>query len=124
MENGQTEYATIDEYIRQFPEDIQEKLTALRETIRQNAPDATEKISYRMPTFYLGGNLVHFAAFKRHIGFFPTAEGVEAFAEEIKEYKTSKGTMQFPLDKPLPLGLVAKIVQHRVKENTSKKAKK
>ena len=111
---------TIDEYITGFPEDIQEKLEALRATIRKAAPNAEETISYGMPTFFLKGNLVHFAAFKNHIGFYPAPSGIEAFNEELSLYKTSKGAAQFPIDKPLPLGLVSKIVKYRVKQNLDK----
>jgi uncharacterized protein YdhG (YjbR/CyaY superfamily) len=98
-------------------------LEKLRQTIRTAAPDATEKISYRIPTFYLNGNLVHFAAFKHHIGFYPTSNGVSAFQDELSKYKTSKGAIQFPLDKPLPLELVKKIVGFRVTENLKETAK-
>src|SRR4051812_1753369 len=111
---------TIDEYMTGFPEDVQEKLEALRATIRKAAPDAEEIISYGMPTFYLKSNLVHFAAFKNHIGFYPAPSGIEAFNEELSPYKTSKGAAQFPIDKPLPLSLVSKIVQYRVKQNLEK----
>ncbi len=115
--------ATIDEYITGFPVEVQAMLEKLRQTIRTAAPDATEKISYRIPTFYLNGNLVHFAAFKHHIGFYPTSSGVSAFQDELSKYKTSKGAIQFPLDKPLPLELVKKIVGFRVTENLKKTAK-
>jgi uncharacterized protein YdhG (YjbR/CyaY superfamily) len=113
---------TIDEYITGFPEDIQEKLEALRAIIRKAAPDAEEIISYAMPTFYLKGNLVHFAVFKNHIGFYPAPSGIETFREELLPYKTSKGAAQFPIDKPLPLSLVSKIVKYRVKQNQEKAA--
>jgi uncharacterized protein YdhG (YjbR/CyaY superfamily) len=113
---------TIDEYIMGFPEDIREKLEALRATIRKAAPEAEEIISYAMPTFYLRGNLVHFAAFKNHIGFYPAPSGIETFKEELSLYKTSKGAAQFPIDKPLPLSLVSKIVKFRVKQNLEKVA--
>lgn len=116
--------ATIDEYITGFPVDAQAMLEKLRQTIRKAAPDATEKISYRIPTFYLNGNLVHFAAFKHHIGFYPTSSGVSAFQDELSKYRTSKGAIQFPLDEPLPLKLVKKIVGFRVTENSKKTAKK
>ena len=115
--------ATIDEYIAGFPRDIQVMLERLRKTIGKAAPAATEKISYRIPTFYLNGNLVHFAAFKHHIGFYPTSSGIGAFRDELGEYNASKGAVQFPLDKPLPLKLVRKIVEYRVKENSRKTAK-
>ena len=108
---------TIDEYIAQFPADIQERLSTIRQIIRQAAPDASEKISYGMPTFYLNKNLVHFAAFKKHIGFYPAPHGITAFEEELSEYKSSKGAVQFPLSKPLPLDLIKRIVIFRAEEN-------
>jgi len=120
MEKDQAIPATIDEYISRYPPEIREKLEALRKVIRGSAPDAKEKISYRMPAFDQGGILVYFAAFKDHIGFFPTASGVEAFKGELSEYKTSKGTIQFPLDKPMPFDLVRRIVKFRVSENLKK----
>lgn len=110
----------IDEYIQQFSEDVQEKLQALRQTIQENAPKATEKISYAMPTFAQEGNLVHFAAYKNHIGFYPTPSGIEAFQEELSPYESSKGAVQFPIDQPLPLALIGRIVQYRVEENLAK----
>ncbi len=113
-----TQFTNIDEYIRIQPEDIQAKLKQLRELIKELAPESVEAISYQMPTFKLNGkNLVHFAAFKNHIGFYPFPSGIEAFKEETKDFVTSTGTIQFPLDKPLPLSLIKKIVQFRVKEN-------
>jgi uncharacterized protein YdhG (YjbR/CyaY superfamily) len=114
-------YKTIDEYIQTFPEDIQSILQKMRETIHQAAPEAEEVISYQMPAFKLKGILVYFAAAKQHIGFYPTASGVEAFQKELASYKTSKGAIQFPLDKPIPYDLVEKIVKFRVKENLAKK---
>ncbi len=110
-------FTSIDEYISNCPEDIQKKLKDMRATIRAAAPDATEKISYQIPTFYLKGNLVHFGALKNHIGFYPTPSGVQAFIKETKKYASTKGAIQFPLDEPLPLKLVSKIVKFRVKEN-------
>jgi uncharacterized protein YdhG (YjbR/CyaY superfamily) len=112
---------TIDSYIKPFPEDTRQLLDQLRSTIRKAAPQATEKISYGMPTFYYNGNLVHFAAFKNHIGFFPTPSAIEAFKKELMDYKTSKGTVQFPMADPLPLKLIARMVKFRVKENAAKK---
>ncbi len=112
--------ATIDEYIAAFPADVQERLQAIRATIHAAAPQATEAISYAMPTFKLNGNLVHFAAFKHHIGFYPAPSGLEAFAERLAPYKHSKGAVQFPLDQPLPLDLVTAITQFRVAETTKK----
>jgi uncharacterized protein YdhG (YjbR/CyaY superfamily) len=108
----------IDEYIAGCPEDIQGKLKELRATIKKAAPGAEERISYHMPAFYLNGILVYFAAQTRHIGFYPTSSGVKTFMNELGSYKTSKGAIQFPLDKPLPLELVTRIVQYRAKENS------
>jgi uncharacterized protein YdhG (YjbR/CyaY superfamily) len=114
MKKGGT---VIDDYIARFPKDIQARLSAIRKAIRQAAPEAVEKISYGMPTFYLNGNLVHFAAFKNHIGFYPTPSGITGFEKELKKYKRAKGSAQFPYDEDLPLDLVRKIVEFRVKEN-------
>jgi uncharacterized protein YdhG (YjbR/CyaY superfamily) len=116
-------FITIDQYILNFPLDIQKKLTKLRSVINENAPGVEEKISYQMPTFYLKGNLVHFAAYKKHIGFYPTPSAIEFFQKELKEYKTSKGAIQFPIDNPLPYDLIKRIVEFRVKENLSKDKK-
>ena len=107
----------IDAYIASFPEEIQQKLQQLRHTIRAAAPEASEAISYGMPTFKLHGNLVHFAAYSKHIGFYPAPSGIEAFEPELQPYKHAKGSVQFPIDKPLPLELVAKMVHRRVQEN-------
>jgi len=106
-----------DEYIANFPIHIQKILEELRSTIKKAAPEASEKISYQMPAFTLEGNLVYFAAHTNHIGFYPTSSGVEAFKKELAGFKISKGSIQFPLDKPLPLNLITKIVTFRVKEN-------
>ena len=114
---------TIDEYIATFPESIQEILQNIRQAIKESAPQAQEAISYRIPTFKLNGNLVHFAAFKDHIGFFPTSSGVDAFQKELSGYETSKGTIRFLLDKPIPFDLIRKIVKFRVKENLERKRK-
>lgn len=103
-----------------FPDDVQEKLQAIRRTVHECAPEAVEAISYSMPTFKLNGNLVHFAAFQRHIGFYPTASSIAAFQEKLGRYHHSKGAVQFPLDEPLPLGLVREIVMYRVEENRAK----
>ncbi len=112
-----TEYSTIDEYIQGFPEDVQSRLEKIRQTIKNAAPVAVEAISYRMPTFKLKGkNLVHFAAFKNHIGFYPIPSGIEAFKEELSIYKQGKGSVQFPLEKPIPYDLIRRIVEFRVKE--------
>jgi uncharacterized protein YdhG (YjbR/CyaY superfamily) len=93
-------------------------LHKIRETIQEAAPEAIEKISYQMPTFYLKGNLVHFAAYKKHIGFYPAPSGIEAFIAQIKVYKYAKGSVQFPIDQPIPYGLITDIVKYRVKENS------
>lgn len=122
MTSDRGEITTIDQYIQAQPEDVREVLAELRETIRRAAPEATEKISYRMPTFDYLGNLVHLAAFKSHIGFYPTPSGIEAFRDELQRYKHAKGSVQFPLTEPLPLDLVARIVQFRVEENAEKSA--
>lgn len=111
----------IDEYIAKFPIEVQEKLQKIRKIVRDAAPEATEKISYQMPTFYLYGNLVHFAAYKKHIGFYPTPSGITSFDEELAPYKRAKGSVIFPLDKPIPYDLIDKIVRFRVDENLQKK---
>ncbi len=113
-------FQNIDEYIAAFPKDIQEILMQIRETIHKAAPEALEKISYQMPTFYLNGNLVHFAAYKKHIGFYPAPSGIESFKKELSVYKGAKGSVQFPLDKPIPLDLISKIVKFRISENLKK----
>lgn len=110
----------IEDYISTIPEDRQAKLQQLYTTIKQLVPQATEKISYGMPTFYLNGNLVHFANAKNHIGFYPTPSAIEAFKNELKDFKTSKGAIQIPLDRELPVDLIKKIVLFRVEENTEK----
>ncbi len=125
MITQKTKPNTIDEYIAGLPKDSQTKLEELRAAISAAAPGAEESISYGIPTFKLNGNLVHFAAYKNHIGFYPAPRGIEAFKKELAMYEGGKGTIQFPLDKPLPLSLVTKIVQFRVKDNLAiAKAKK
>ncbi len=115
---------SIDEYIAEFPEETQNLLQELRELIRATAPDATETISYAIPTFDLNGrHLVHFAGFERHIGFYPVPSGMEAFKDELKPYKQGKGSVQFPLDQPLPTDLIRRIVLFRVEENTGRTSK-
>jgi uncharacterized protein YdhG (YjbR/CyaY superfamily) len=114
----------IDDYIERFPKDIQKMLEEMRTTIQKAAPQAEEAIKYAMPTFVLNGNLVHFAAFKNHIGFYPAPQGIEEFKKELAKYNGSKGAVQFPLDKPLPLALVSKIVKFRVKKNLEQLRKK
>lgn len=116
----QTIPKSIDEYILQFPQEIQEILKTLRTVIKDSAPNAEEKISYGMPTFVLNGNLVHFAAYKNHIGFYPTPNGIHTFQQELSGYKTSKGAVQFPIGKPIPYELISQIVKFRVEENQSK----
>ncbi len=113
----QTAPTTIDAYIAAFPEDVQAILQQIRQLIHDTAPEATEAISYGMPTFKLHGNLVHFAAFKNHIGFYPVPSGMAAFQEELSAYKQGKGSVQFPLDRPMPYDLIRRIVQFRVAEN-------
>jgi uncharacterized protein YdhG (YjbR/CyaY superfamily) len=107
---------TIDDYISRFPEGVQNLLQKLRTVIKKAAPDAYETINYGIPTFKLGGNLVHFAAFKNHIGFYPTPSAIEVFKNELAPYDVSKGTVKFPLGKPIPFELVEEIVKYRVNE--------
>ena len=111
---------TVDDYIASCPSDIQGILLELRNTIRKAAPGSEERISYQMPAFFQKGILVYFAAQKNHIGFYPTSSGIEAFKEELSEYGLSKGTVRFPLDKPLPLNLISQIVKFKVMENLEK----
>ena len=120
MRSDQTAPKDIDEYIAGFPPDIQEILEEIRMTIRKAAPDAEETIKYRMPTFTLKGNLVHFAAFKKHIGFYPAPTGIEEFQNELSVYEGGKGSVQFPLDRPIPFDLISKIVKFRVEENLAR----
>ncbi len=112
----------VDKYISNFPKDIRVLLESIRETIRKSAPKAEEAIKYGIPTFVLHGNLVHFGGYKHHIGFYPTPSGINAFEKELSIYKKAKGSVQFPIDKPLPLNLITKIVKFRVKENLKNKA--
>jgi uncharacterized protein YdhG (YjbR/CyaY superfamily) len=116
-------YESIDAYIATFPDEIQTILQKLRQTIQDAAPDAAEAISYQMPTFKLHGNLVHFAAFKKHIGLYPTPSGVDAFEQELAPYKKAKVSIQFPLDQPIPYELVTKIVEYRMQEQQARKKK-
>lgn len=124
MDSKKAGFRSIDEYIATFPEDIQKILQEIRATVQAAAPDAKEKISYQMPTFDLKGNLVHFAAFKNHIGFYPTPSGTEAFREEIARYQGAKGSIRFPLNEPMPLDLIRRIVEFRVAENLKKAEEK
>lgn len=118
--NSKNTPQSVDEYVASCPKDVQPILEQLRATVREAAPQAEETISYRMPAYKQNGILVYFAAFKDHIGFFPTADGVEAFKNKLSAYKTSKGTLKFPLDRPMPLELVKEIVRYRVKKNSEK----
>jgi uncharacterized protein YdhG (YjbR/CyaY superfamily) len=120
MEPDHESVKSIDDYIAVFPPHIQEILGKIREVIRRGAPGAQETIKYRMPTFTLNGNLVHFAAFKNHIGFYPIPTGIEQFKAELSSYKGGKGSIQFPLDQPIPYDLIEKIVRFRVGENLKK----
>jgi len=121
MQTKKKQSTIIDEYISKFPKDVRDVLEELKRVIKKTAPKAEETIRYGIPTFTLNGNLVHFAAFKNHIGFYPTPSAIEAFKKELSPFKQSKGTVQFPLDKPIPLELVKKIVEFRVQHNTSNK---
>jgi uncharacterized protein YdhG (YjbR/CyaY superfamily) len=120
MDNAKSGFTSIDAYIATFPVEIQGILQEIRATIKAAAPEAEEKISYQMPTFFLNGNLIHFAAFKHHIGLYPTPNGVEAFAQELSQYKGAKGSVQFPLDQPMPLDLISRIVKYRIAANLEK----
>lgn len=111
---------TVEAYIQEFPEEVQEIMQKIRAIVKEEAPDAQEKISYGMPTFSYKGALVHFAAYKKHIGFYPTPSGITRFEEQIKSYKHAKGSVQFPLSKPIPYDLIRQIVKARVTENQSK----
>lgn len=117
MQNVPGGFGSIDEYISACPEAVRQKLESLRTVIKSAAPEASEKISYQMPTFYLKGNLVHFAAHKNHIGFYPAPSGIQAFQRELSAYETSKGAVKFPLDQPLPLDLIRRMVEFRAAEN-------
>lgn len=120
--SSKAKFTTMDGYIASFPKEVQGILEEIRQTIRKAAPEATEAISYQIPTFKLNGsNLVHFAAWKDHIGFYATPSGNAAFKKELARYKAAKGSIQFPLDEPIPYGLVAKIVKFRIKETQVKK---
>lgn len=117
MKTGERTPGSVDAYIAGFPPDVREVLEKMRLTIRKAAPEAEEKISYMMPAFVLEGPLVYFAAFKKHISFFPTSTGIERFKKELAVYETSKGTVRFSLGQPVPYGLITRIVKFRVKEN-------
>lgn len=120
MDSGKNGPDAIDAYIAQFRGKVQERLKTVRKIIRDAAPEAEEKISYRMPTFVLHGDLVYFAAFKHHIGLYPLPSGVEAFMSELSAYRSGKASIQFPMDQPLPADLISRIVKFRVAENTKR----
>lgn len=124
MPSSKATYKDIDSYIKLQPKDVQVILEKVREAISKAAPEAEETINYGIPTFTLNGNLVHFAAYKSHIGFYPTPSAIEAFKKELSVYEGAKGSVQFPLDKAMPLTLISKIVKYRVKENLAKAASK
>jgi uncharacterized protein YdhG (YjbR/CyaY superfamily) len=124
MGTDQTAPKTIDEYIAGFPPEVQEILEKVRTAIREAAPGAEETISYQVPTFTLKGNLVHFAAWNKHIGFYPTSTGTEKFRNELSVYDGAKGSVRFPLDKPIPFDLIGEIVKFRVEENLERAALK
>lgn len=114
---------SIDEYIADFPDDVQKAMEKVRATIRKAAPRAEEAIAYQIPTFVLNGNLIHFAGYKHHIGLYPGSKAIEEFKDELTGYKISKGTVQFPLDKPMPVGLINRITKFCVKRNLAKPQK-
>jgi uncharacterized protein YdhG (YjbR/CyaY superfamily) len=120
MEKQGKAVVTVDEYIKEFPKDVQTILKRIRETVRKAAPKAMERISYRMPAYFLIGNLVYFAAFKNHIGFYPGSSAIIAFKKQLAPYQWAKGSVQFPIVKPIPLDLVRRIVIYRVNENSNK----
>ena len=124
MKDGKTAYRSIDEYIRSFPADVRKTLNRLRQEILSAAPGAEETISYGMPAFKLRGILVYFAAYKNHIGFYPTSSGIRAFRKDLSKYKCSKGTVQFPIGDPLPYPLIKKIVKFRISENLERDREK
>ena len=120
MKPKQKKPTTIDEYIADFPRDVQPLLEKVRAAIRKAAPDAEEAIKYMMPTFVLKGNLIHFAGYNHHIGLYPGSRPIEEFKDELAKYETSKGTVRLPLDKPIPVGLISKITKFCVKRNLEK----
>lgn len=124
MSTNQTAPKDIDTYIAGFPNAVREILEKIRMTVRKAAPGAEETIKYQIPTFTLNGNLVHFAAFKKHIGFYPTPRGIEEFMDELSVYEGAKGSVRFPLDKPIPFDLISRIVKFRVKKNLARAAAK
>jgi len=123
MDTAKQSFKNVDEYIATFPEDVQVVLQQLRQTIRDAVPDAVEAISYQMPTFKLNGNLIHFAAFKQHIGVYPSGSELGALKDEVARYRTSKGTLQFPLSEPIPYELIGRVARARAAELAAKKKK-
>ena len=115
------DYKSVDEYIGTFPKEVQGILEKIRHAIRMAAPEAEEAISYQIPTFKLNGNLVYFAGWKNHVAFYPSSSAIKVFSKELSSYETTKGTIKFPLDKPIPFGLITKITKFRVKENLEKR---
>ncbi len=124
MNEKESDFNSVDEYILMCPENIHGIIKSIRETILKAAPEATEKISYQMPCYYLNGNLVYFGVFKKHIGFYPTPSAIEAFREQLSGYKYTKGGIQFPFNEPMPLDLIFRMVQFRVGENLTTTQKK
>ena len=122
MKRSRTAPKDIDQYIARFPPAVRGKLTKIRGAIRKAAPQAKEAIKYQMPTFTQHGNLVHFAAYQHHIGFYPAPRAIERFKEELSAYEGSKGTVRFPLDKPVPVGLIGRIVKFRVQQDRDRAA--
>jgi uncharacterized protein YdhG (YjbR/CyaY superfamily) len=120
MSTGGSEPRTIDEYITAYPDDVQRILAKIRKTIREAAPEAQETIKYQIPTFTLYGNLISFAAYKKHIGLYPATSGTKAFNNKLSVFRTAKSTVRFPLDKPIPFDLISQMVKLRVKENQRK----
>lgn len=116
---AKTNLKTVDEYISTFPKEVQVKLEKIRQTIQEAVPEAEETISYQMPTFRLNKILVHFAAYKNHIGFYPTPSGIKAFKAELEPYETAKGSAKFPLDEPIPLDLISRMARFRAEEDKS-----
>lgn len=124
MKANESSSGVIDDYIARYPPDVQQILQKIRGIIREAAPEAQEKINYGIPTFTLNGNLIHYAGFKNHIGFYPTPSGIEKFKKELSKYEGAKGSVQFPLDQPIPYDLIRKIAKFRVKEQQAKSKKK
>lgn len=121
MQAPKKQFETIDEYIATFPKNVQEILQKLRQTIKDSAPNAKETISYQIPTFKLNGNLVNFAAYENHIGFYPTPSALKEFKKELSQYDIGKGTIKLPIDEPIPIDLIKRLVKFRVNENLAKK---